>query len=100
MRLLALLLTFALCGLSSARAQPAATPPADSTQEARPGPASPEEVAAFLDPFFADQMEALRVPGVVFVMVRDGEIFFKKGYGYADTEAGTPVDPDETLFQV
>ncbi len=61
---------------------------------------SPEALAAFLDPFFAEQMEDLHIPGAVFVMVRDSAIVYSKGYGYANLEAQTPVDPDETLFQV
>ena len=100
MRRFLLLSVFFLFFPATAHAQPATTPASDTTQAARPGPASPEDVAAFLDPFFAEQMEDLHVPGAVFVMVRDGEIFFKKGYGYADIEARVPVDPDETLFQV
>src|SRR5437016_6406382 len=33
------------------------------------------------------------------VVVRDGKIFFAKGYGYADYEKKIPVSPENTLFR-
>jgi CubicO group peptidase (beta-lactamase class C family) len=62
------------------------------------GPTDPQELEAFLDEFFAEQMEESDIPGAVFVLVKDGEIFFTKGYGYADLESQRPVVPDETVF--
>jgi CubicO group peptidase (beta-lactamase class C family) len=64
------------------------------------GPTDPQELEAFLDAFFAEQMEALHIPGAVFILVKDGETFFTKGYGLADLESQRPVIPDETLFRV
>ncbi|MGH7718465.1 MAG: serine hydrolase domain-containing protein, partial [Gemmatimonadaceae bacterium] len=34
------------------------------------------------------------------VMVRDGQVVFRKGYGVADVATGRPVSPDSTLFAV
>ena len=62
------------------------------------GPTDPQELEAFLDQFFAEQMEQSHIPGAVIVLVKDGEIFFAKGYGYADVESSRPVMPDETVF--
>src|SRR5438132_4611467 len=39
------------------------------------------------------------IAGAVIVVVRDGKIFFAKGYGYADVEKRKPVSPDNTLFR-
>jgi CubicO group peptidase (beta-lactamase class C family) len=64
------------------------------------GPTDPEELETFLDAFFAEQMEALHIPGAVFILVKDGETFFSKGYGLADLESQRPVIPGETLFRV
>lgn len=64
------------------------------------GPADPKELERFLDPFFAEQMERLHIPGAVFVLVKEGEIFFAKGYGYSDLERKIPVVPDRTVFRV
>jgi len=64
------------------------------------GPTDPQELETFLDAFFAEQMEALHIPGAVFISVKDGQTFFTKGYGLADLESQRPVIPDETLFRV
>ena len=63
------------------------------------GPADPAELGAFMDGLLASQMEADHVRGAVVVVVKDGEVFFAKGYGFADLEGKTPVDPAKTLFR-
>jgi CubicO group peptidase (beta-lactamase class C family) len=62
------------------------------------GLTDPLELEAFLDVYFAEQMASLHVPGVTFVLVKDGEIFFAKGYGYADLDNQVLYDPDKTVF--
>jgi CubicO group peptidase (beta-lactamase class C family) len=62
------------------------------------GPTDPGEFEAFLDAYLAEQMRVHHVPGVVFTMVKDGQVFFSKGYGYADLEAQTPFDPERTVL--
>lgn len=64
------------------------------------GPTDLRELEAFLDTFFTEQMKELHIPGAVFILVKDGEIFFAKGYGFANLEKKTPVIPDKTLFRV
>lgn len=66
----------------------------------RSGLTDTAELQAFLDAFFADKMEELNIPGAALVMVKDGDIFFMKGYGYADLEKQIPVDPERTIFRV
>lgn len=63
------------------------------------GPTDPAELEAFLDGLMTAQMEASHIAGATLVVVKDGEIFFTKGYGYADVEKKNPVSPDETLFR-
>ena len=58
-----------------------------------------KDLESFLDKFFAEQMPKYKVPGAVFVMVKDGKVFVAKGFGYADVEKKKPVDPDKTLFR-
>lgn len=60
---------------------------------------NPQELETFLDKFFAEQMEKEHIPGAVFTLVKDGQIFFSKGYGYADLKKKTPVIPDKTIFR-
>ncbi len=44
-------------------------------------------------------MAKYNVPGALFVLVRDGKIFFMKGYGYADLEKKLPVFPEQTIVR-
>jgi CubicO group peptidase (beta-lactamase class C family) len=55
---------------------------------------------SLLDDFIQKKMEQDHIPGIVFVLVKDGEIILSKGYGYADVEKKIPVKPDETVFRV
>ena len=48
------------------------------------------ELEAFVDDFFPTQMEALHIPGVVFIFVQDGEVLLAKGYGNADIQNEVP----------
>lgn len=59
-----------------------------------------KKLDACMDDFFKQKMEKYHIPGVVFVMVKDGEIIFQKGYGYSDVEKQIIVKPDETIFRV
>lgn len=62
-------------------------------------PQSREELDAFLDGVVASHMRAHHVASATLSVVKDGELFFAKGYGYADREARRPVDPERTLFR-
>lgn len=57
------------------------------------GIGDPDEFESFTDQFFRSRMEKLHVPGAAVVLVKNGAIFFKKGYGYADLDRGQLVDP-------
>ena len=64
------------------------------------GPTDPQELEAFIDGVMAAQMGAYHIPGATISVVKDGELFFAKGYGYADLESRKPVIANETLFRV
>ncbi|MCX7593712.1 MAG: beta-lactamase family protein [Fischerella sp.] len=64
------------------------------------GLTTPQELEAFLDKFFDEEMEELDIPGAAISVVKDGSEFFSKGYGYADVEKQTPVIPEKTVFRV
>jgi hypothetical protein len=64
------------------------------------GLTDPKELEAFLDPLVADLMESHHIPGGAIAVVKDGQLFFAQGYGYADLEHGTPATADTTLFRV
>jgi len=60
----------------------------------------PKELESLLDPLFTDLIEKLHIPGAVISVVKDGKLFFAKGYGVADVEKKTPVVPDKTIFRI
>jgi len=63
------------------------------------GPTTPAEMEAFIDGFMQSQMRAGPVAGATVAVVKDGALFFSKGYGFADVEKRAPVDPAQTLFR-
>ncbi|MFW6115894.1 MAG: serine hydrolase domain-containing protein, partial [Chloroflexota bacterium] len=63
------------------------------------GPTDPAELETFLDGAMAVHLEAHHVLGAVVTVVKDGALFFAKGYGYADLEQRVPVDAERTLFR-
>ncbi|PIG91828.1 serine hydrolase [Gloeocapsopsis sp. IPPAS B-1203] len=65
-----------------------------------PGLNDPQEFEAFVDNFFKEEMSKSHIPGGVVSVVKDGKIFFAKGYGYANVEKKIPVEADKTLFRV
>ncbi len=65
-----------------------------------PGIKDPEELEAFLDSFITAQLSEEHIAGATVAVVKDGKLFFTKGYGYSDVEAQLPVDPETTLFRV
>ena len=60
---------------------------------------TPADVQAFLDGFVPMQLERENIAGAVVLVVKDGKIFFAKGYGYSDVEKKAPVSVDGTLFR-
>lgn len=58
-----------------------------------------EDLESWLDGFMTYGLPRNAIAGAVVAVVRDGEPLLVKGYGYADVEAGMPVDPDLTLFR-
>ena len=63
------------------------------------GPTDPEEFETFLDPLVAELMDANHIPGAAITVVKDGQPFFAKGYGYADLARRTPATADTTIFR-
>jgi CubicO group peptidase (beta-lactamase class C family) len=70
----------------------------------KPSPApAPEptktDFETFLDALIPSQLQNRDIAGAVVSVVKDGNVLFQKGYGYADVEAKRPVLPDQTLFR-
>lgn len=58
------------------------------------------DLEAFIDGLMAAYREAYHTAGAVVSVVKDGEVALAKGYGYADVEKRTKVDPERTLFRI
>src|SRR5215210_7519207 len=71
-------------------------PTASSQQQ---GPTDRAEMEAFLDKELGKEMEKQHIAGAAVSVVKDGELFFAKGYGDADLKKGVPVDPERTTFR-
>ena len=79
------------------RRRPIVTPAALET------PAGPQlnraDLDAWLDGFIPYAIAKGNIAGGVVVVVKDGQVLLEKGFGYADVEKRTPVDPETTLFR-
>ena len=58
----------------------------------------PAELETFMDDYLAAQMAAHHIPGAVITVVKDGDVFFSKGYGYADLDNQIPMDTAQTVL--
>jgi CubicO group peptidase (beta-lactamase class C family) len=63
-------------------------------------PSSPAEMNVFMDGLINQGLQKYNIPGAVFLFVKDGRVFFQKGYGYADLEKKQPFDPERTVLRV
>ena len=56
------------------------------------------DVTSKVDQYLQSEMKAQQIPGVSVAVMKNGEIIFAKGYGFANVEHQVPVKP-ETIFQ-
>lgn len=57
------------------------------------------ELEAFIDGMMAAHFPSRHIPAATIAVVKDGALFFAKGYGFADREKRIPVDPATTLIR-
>ncbi|BAZ09025.1 beta-lactamase [Calothrix sp. NIES-4071] len=65
-----------------------------------PGLSNPQDFESFVDKVVNEEISTSHVPGAVISVVKDGKLFFAKGYGYANLDQKIPVVADKTLFRV
>jgi CubicO group peptidase (beta-lactamase class C family) len=58
-----------------------------------------QDLHAFFDGMVPYALHRADIAGGTFVVVRDGQIIFTQGYGYANIKNKTPVIPDQTMFR-
>ena len=59
----------------------------------------PKELESFVDGVMGVYLSEHNIPGATISVVKDGRLFFIKGYGYADIDNLKVVDPYKTLFR-
>jgi CubicO group peptidase (beta-lactamase class C family) len=72
-------------------------PTASSQQQ---GPTDRAEMKAFMDKELGKEMEKHHIAGAAVSVVKNGKLFFAKGYGDANLKKGIPVDPEQTTFRI
>ena len=83
--------------------QPVASRPAEVTSPATAAPRGLRdraELEAFMDGVMAAQLRDHHIAGATVSVVRDGALFFAKGYGAADVRQQRPVVADSTMFRI
>jgi len=78
----------------------AQAPPATHADSSLRGVRDRAELEAYLDGVVTAQLRDKHVAGATVSVVKDGALFFAKGYGYADFDRRKPVDPERTLFRI
>src|SRR5690625_2108497 len=59
-----------------------------------------KEIVHFLDQKIEEQIAQVNIPNAAVSVVYKDETIFEKGYGYANMETETPVDPEKSLFRI
>ncbi len=57
-------------------------------------------LSRFLDSLIVPGLERHHIPGLVLVVVRDSNVMFERGYGYADLERRVPFNPESTVIRI
>jgi len=101
---LALLLSLMLPASALAQAArgpaPVASPVTPAGHSPGRGLRDRAELEAFVDGVMTAFLNDKHVAGATVSVVKDGALFFAKGYGYADFDARKPVDPERTMFRI
>ncbi|MDR2932928.1 MAG: beta-lactamase family protein, partial [Oscillospiraceae bacterium] len=71
-------------------------PPTAFAQTTARGP----DFEAVTDQYMEKVLSEYHVAGAAVSVVKDGEVLFQKGYGYADLEDNVPVNGETTAFQI
>src|SRR6266581_6666124 len=82
-------------GMAPVQARHSTPPPPSPT-----GLSDPRELETFLNGVIRAQLRDDHIPGATVSVVKDDRLFFAKGYGSADLQAGKPVSAQTTLFRI
>jgi CubicO group peptidase (beta-lactamase class C family) len=79
--------------------QPSASAKAPSASDSGTHELSRADLEAFIDGFVPYALKNADIAGLTFAVVKDGQILFEKGYGYADVKTKRAMDPGLTLIR-
>jgi CubicO group peptidase (beta-lactamase class C family) len=85
--------------LLSAPSPPPANVPVVAPQSSPAPELTKADFETFLDALIPSQLRNRNIAGAVVSVVKDGQLLFQKGYGYADVQGKKPIVPDQTLFR-
>jgi CubicO group peptidase (beta-lactamase class C family) len=85
--------------LISLPSPPPAKAPAIAPQTTPTPTLTKQDFETFLDALIPSELQTRNIAGAVVAVVKDGQLLFTKGYGYADWDGKKPVLPDQTLFR-
>ena len=80
-------------------APPVSPPPPPPAQPEIPISGAAVPGMGSYDQLFPDFMRKFSIPGGAVAVMRDGKLIYARGFGYADVEKKTPVQPD-ALFRI
>jgi CubicO group peptidase (beta-lactamase class C family) len=81
-------------------AQPAqATPVTPASQDTSTHALTNEDLSTFFDGLVPFAIQRGDIAGGVIVVVKDGNVLFSRGYGYADLKTRQSISPETTLFR-
>ena len=83
----------------SAPSKPTGVAPQGSPVPSRTAILTKADLDAWLDGYLPYALRTADIPGAVVVVVKDGAVVTARGFGYADLEARSAVDPERTLFR-
>jgi CubicO group peptidase (beta-lactamase class C family) len=110
-KLKALILTAVGISCGAFAAEPSVKPSPTPTTTSAAAPSNTQDIASsavpltradvdvWLDGYLPYALRTADIPGVVVTVVKDGQLLTARGFGYADVEKHTPVDPERTLFR-
>jgi len=82
------------------RAAPPVTPAPAAPPAITAAPMAPDQLAAFIDGVVSESMAGSKIAGVSVSVVQNGQVVFKRGYGFDSLSPARRVDPDRTLFRL
>lgn len=87
-------------GAAPAAAAPAVVEAPPAAADAAPVAADEQRLRGYVDGLMSALVASGEIPGATVVIVQNGAVALKGGYGFADIRARIPVDPDRTRFRI